>query len=229
MTQVVIIASHPDDAELSMGGTIIKMIESDWKVIIVDLTDGEPTPFGTKELRQQEMQQAKEIMGVEQRICLNMPNRYLQANLENRHKLAQIIREYQPDLLFGPVMPDHHPDHVATSRLLEAARFEAKFHKTDLEGSPHWVPKLYQYYSTHRNFYEKPSFIIDVTEQWDKKTQAIQAYQSQIKNVLPDQISIVEKVEIIGRYFGQSINTIYGEPFFSSEPLGFKNLSGVLL
>lgn len=224
MTKVMIVAAHPDDAELAMGGTIVRMIESGWDVIIVDLTNGEPTPFGTKELRKKETLKASKILGIEKRICLEMPNRYLQATLENRKKLAEVIRTNLPDLLFGPVVPDYHPDHIETAKLVGGSRFEAKLHKTDMKGNPYWAPRYYSYYSTHRVHYDKPSFILDVTNQWDKKIKSIQAYQSQIRNISSNPISLLEKVEVTCRYFGQCIGSKYAEPFFSYEPLCVKNL-----
>ena len=83
MVKAMIIAAHPDDAEITMGGCIAKMISSGWEVMIVDLTDGEPTPFGTKEIREKETEEASKILGIEKRICLNMPNRYLVSTLIN--------------------------------------------------------------------------------------------------------------------------------------------------
>jgi len=225
MKRTMIIAAHPDDAELAMGGTIVKMIESGWDVVIVDLTDGEPTPFGSKELRQKETEQANQILGVKKRICLEMPNRYLQASLENRRKLAEVIRLNQPDLIFGPTIPDYHPDHVEAAKLVEGARFEAKFHKTNMKGTPHWIPRQYGYYSTHRLDCRKPSFVIDVTDQWDNKVRAIQAYQSQIKNVSPvNPVSLLERIEVTCRYFGLCIESVYGEAFVSYEPIGVNKL-----
>lgn len=225
MKSVMIIAPHPDDAELAMGGTIAKMIDSGWNVVIVDLTDGEPTPFGSREVRQEETDKASRVLGIEKRLCLGMQNRYLQANLENRRKLAEVIRKRQPDLLFGPAMPDCHPDHLETAKLVEGARFEAKFHKTDMEGNPHWTPGYYGYFSTHRADYGKPSFIVDITDSWDKKIKAIEAYQSQIKNVsTANSVSLIEKVEVVCRYFGHCIGSRYGEPFFAYEPVGVRRI-----
>jgi bacillithiol biosynthesis deacetylase BshB1 len=225
MKRTMIVAAHPDDAELAMGGTIAKMIESGWDVVVVDLTDGEPTPSGSKELRQKETEKASRILGVKERICLEMPNRYLQANLENRRKLAKVIRLNKPDLIFGPAIPDYHPDHVEAAKLVEGARFEAKFHKTDMEGTPHWIPRQFGYYSTHRFEYDKPSFIIDVTDQWDKKVRAIQAYQSQVKYISSaNSVSLLEKIEVVCRYFGQCIGVKYGESFVSYEPISVKKL-----
>lgn len=225
MKTAMIIAPHPDDAELAMGGTIAKMIEYSWDVVIVDLTDGEPTPSGSKELRQKETEKANHILGVENRMCLEMPNRYLQANLVNRRKLAEVIRLNQPDLIFGPAMPDYHPDHIETAKLVQGARFEAKFYKTNMKGTSHWIPRKYGYHSTHRLDYYKPSFVVDVTDQWDKKVRAIQAYQSQIENTSPaNAVSLLERVEVTCRYFGQCIGSKYGEPFVSSEPVAVREL-----
>ena len=219
--RVMIIAPHPDDAELAAGGTIVKMVESGWYVIVVDLTDGEPTPFGSKEQRAKEAKEASRILGISKRKCLEMPNRYLQATLDNRRKLAEIIRLNHPDLIFGPVLPDYHPDHVEAAKLIEGARFEAKFHKTDMKGTPHWSAQQYGYYSTHRLYHQRPSFIVNVTNQWDRKIKAIQAYESQIKgSTSANSVSLLEMTEVTCRYFGQCINTRYGEPFSSYEPIG---------
>jgi len=225
MKTTLIIAPHPDDAELAMGGTIAKMLDIGWNVIVVDLTDGEPTPFGSKKMRAKETSQANHVLGIKKRICLDMPNRYLQNTLKNRRKLAEIIRLNQPDLLFGPVMPDWHPDHVAAAELINGARFEAKFCKTKMAGNPHWISLQYGYFSIHRLWYEKPSFIVDVTAYWDKKINAIKAYRSQLKNIsMPNHIPFLEKTEIVGRYFGQCSENKYGEPFVGCQPLSIKNL-----
>jgi bacillithiol biosynthesis deacetylase BshB1 len=225
MKRAMIVSAHPDDAELAMGGTIAKMVESGWDVVIIDLTDGEPTPFGTKKLRKKEAKEASNILGIEKRMCLEMPNRYLQANLENRKKLAEQIRMNQPDLIFGPLVPDYHPDHIETEKLVQGARFEAKFHKTNMKGIPYWIHRRYGYYSTHRQDYSKPSFIVNVTKHWDIKIRAIKAYQSQIEYMSPvNNVSLLEKIEITCRYFGQSIGAKYGEPFFSYEPIAVENM-----
>lgn len=219
MKTSLIIAPHPDDAELAMGGTIAKMITSGWDVIIADLTDGEPTPFGSKQMRAKEVEKASEILGIKKRICLNMPNRSLEASLENRKKVAEIIRLNKPDILFAPAMPDWHPDHKAALELTQAARFQAKYHKTDIAGKPHWTDKLWLYYSPHRRQYPTPSFIIDISELWQKKLAAVRAYQSQLKNENSGQTyNLLKRLEITAKYFGQCIGTAYGEPFSTSEP-----------
>lgn len=223
MKKILIIAPHPDDVEMAMGGTVAKMLDAGWKLTIVDLTDGEPTPYGSKEIRKEETGKANRCLGIKERLCLDMPNRYLQYNLENRRKIAEIIRMNQPEMLFGPVTPDYHPDHIETARLLTAARFEAKYHKTDMRGRPHWAPRLFHYYATHRPEYHKPSFLVDVTDYWDKKINAVKSYKSQLKNV-PD---ITEQLEIVGRYFGRCIGVKFAEPFISSEPMAIRTLGSL--
>jgi bacillithiol biosynthesis deacetylase BshB1 len=213
--KALIVAPHPDDAELAMGGTIAKMLDAGWEVVIVDLTDGEPTPFGTKEKRRREAEQANRVLEITKRLCLDMPNRSLQATPENRRKLAEVIRLHTPDIIFAPAVPDYHPDHVAAAELAHAARFEAKLSKTDLPGGPHWTPKIDGYYSTQRQNYPAPAFVVDITLYWQKKLEAIRAYASQLQN----SPGLVDKVETAAKYMGQCIGVKYGEPFASYETL----------
>ena len=228
MKTALIVAPHPDDAELAMGGAIAGMIITGFNVVIVDLTDGEPTPFGSKQIRAKETQKASDILGIKKRICLDMSNRNLQPTLQNRRKLAAVIRLHKPDILFAPAMPDRHPDHKAALELTEAARFEAKYHKTDLPGDPHWTPKLWQYYSPHRQDFARPSVIMDISGVWEMKLAAIKAYQSQLKNNdCTSTCSILERIEINAKYFGQCINAVYGEPFIASEPLSITSFCNI--
>lgn len=226
MKAVLIVAPHPDDAELGMGGTIAKMITEGWDVTVVDLTDGEPTPFGSKKNRAMETKAASDILGIKKRICLDMPNRNLEVTLENRRKLAGVIRLNKPDILFAPAMPDWHPDHKAALEITKAARFEAKYHKTNLAGESHWTEKLCLYYSPHRRQFEQFSFIIDISQVWEKKFAAIKAYKSQFKNNSDSNTySLLERIEITSKYFGQCINTHYGEPFTVCEPILITSLA----
>lgn len=223
----LIVAPHPDDAELAMGGTIAKMIADGWNVCLIELTDGEPTPFGSKEIRARETQAASNILGIKKRICLDMPNRNLQPTIQNRRKLAEVIRLNKPDILFAPAMPDWHPDHKAALELTEAARFEAKYHKTDLAGDPHWTEKLWLYYSPHRHNIAGYSIIVDISAVWEKKLAAIKAYQSQLKNI-SNCYSLIERTEIAAKYLGQSINSLYGEAFLASQPISVTSLNTLI-
>ncbi|NDC37942.1 MAG: bacillithiol biosynthesis deacetylase BshB1, partial [Proteobacteria bacterium] len=122
---VIVLASHPDDAELGMGGTIAALCAAGHTVILVDLTDGEPTPHGTPQLRQVESQRAAGILKVSERITLDIKNREIFDTVANREKVATILRRYKPELVCTHYWEDSHPDHVAASALSDAARFYA--------------------------------------------------------------------------------------------------------
>ncbi len=221
MRTAVIVAPHPDDAELALGGTILRLIEAGWQVVVVDLTDGEPTPWGSRQRRAEETAKASAVLGIRERECLDMPNRYLEAALENRLALAQVLRERKPSVIFGPNASDAHPDHVEAARLVEVACFEARLHKTDVPGEPHRVDRIYSYQPIHRLSCEKPLFVVDVTRVWDRKMAAIAAYESQLKNgPYGCGSSWIDRVEAACRYFGELVGCRYGEPFFGTTPFG---------
>jgi bacillithiol biosynthesis deacetylase BshB1 len=227
----LVFAPHPDDAELAMGGTIARLIEDGWDITVADLTDGEPTPAGSIEIRQKETAAASAALGITQRTCLNLPNRYLEETLEYRRVIAEAIRKYKPRWLFAPFRPDAHPDHVHAGQLIEDARFTAKLTKTDMAHEPHHPEKIIYYYATHLNVHPDPSFLLDVTDQWDKKLNAIKAYQSQFWLNQKDptrQGWIIDQIEATCRYFGHRIGTKYAEPFFTHELTGLKTLNDLL-
>ena len=126
MLDILVIAPHPDDAELGMGGAILKFKQQGVRVGVLDLTDGEPTPHGSLEIRARETAAATEILGLDWRENLGLPNRSLEATLDARHQLAGVIREQRPRWLFAPYWLDAHPDHVAANQLVDAARFWSK-------------------------------------------------------------------------------------------------------
>ncbi|MDB5324748.1 MAG: putative deacetylase [Phycisphaerales bacterium] len=200
-----------------MGGTIAKLVKQGHAVHLVDMTTGEPTPRGTPELRLKESAKAAEILGVK-RTPLGLQNRQVQHTIEARYKLAAVIREHKPNVLFVPYTPDAHPDHVAVSRIAEDARFDAKLTKTDIPGEP-WHPKrIIYYFCTHLRLNINPTFCIDVADTVDQKMAAVAAYESQIP---PDLMNLVR---VTGDYFGSRIGTKHAEPFFSHEIVAFGGL-----
>ena len=221
MASILIIGPHPDDQELGMGGTIIRLASQDHKVHLVDMTNGEPTPFGSPEIRAKEAAAAAEVMGV-QRTLLGLTNREVTHNLDSRHKLAALIRVHRPDWMFVPYPTDAHPDHVAVTRIAEDARFDAKLTKTRIPGPP-WYPKrIIYYYCTHLRMNFNPTFAIDISDQIETKMKAIACYQSQFtQNAAGD---VPAQVKAISAYFGTRIATAHAEPFFSHELLGFTGL-----
>ncbi len=135
MLDVLVIAPHPDDAELGMAGTIMKLGAEGRRVGVLDLTNGEPTPFGSPEIRAAETAEATHVLGLDWRENLGLPNRSLEPTLEARAKLAGVLRRVRPRWIFAPYWVDAHPDHVAATQLIEAARFWSKLTKTDLPAS----------------------------------------------------------------------------------------------
>src|SRR5438876_971515 len=144
MASIIVFAPHPDDAELGMGGTIVKLARQGHRVHVCDVTDGEPTPLGSVETRAKESAAAAKVLGVE-RSNAGLKNREVTHDIGSRHKIAAIIRRQQANWLFVPYPLDAHPDHVAVSRICDDARFDAKLTKTDIAGEPIY-PKRVIYY-----------------------------------------------------------------------------------
>lgn len=224
MIDALCIAAHPDDVELGMGGTVAGMARQGLKVALVDLTDGEPTPAGTREIRLREAAEAARRLGVSDRRTLPFPNRELQDSLDARRALAEVIRELHPRLVFAPYPVDAHPDHVAASAIAEAARFWAKLVKTDMAGTPHYPARVYHFLSVHLRLHAKPSFIVDVSADLTAKVEALRCYTSQfVAN--PKNAHLLEDVEIQARYWGALIGVRFGEPFYSREEVGVRSVA----
>ncbi|MFM8571081.1 MAG: bacillithiol biosynthesis deacetylase BshB1 [Pirellula sp.] len=226
---ILVVAPHPDDAELGMGGTISKMIQQGHKVGIVDLTNGEPTPYGSTEKRAAETQLASKHLGVTWRYNLGLPNRFLEATLENRAKLAGLFRLARPRWIFAPFWLDAHPDHIAATELVEAARFWSKLTKCDLPGKPFHPSRIFYYYCIHLKHIPQPAWIMDISSHWQAKADSIMAYRSQFlegkEHVDPP---IVELLREQAGTWGTAIGVRYGEPFASKEPIGLKDLNDLI-
>lgn len=226
---VLVIAPHPDDAELGMGGTIMRMLADGLRVGVVDLTSGEPTPYGSDEIRQRETAAATEILGLTWRQNLGLPNRSLEPSLNARAMLAGVIRETRPRWLFAPYWEDAHPDHVAATQLAEAARFWAKLTKTDLPGKPHHPERIYYYYCIHLRLAVQPGFIVDISDFWERKLAAIRAYDSQFIVGRPtDPPTMLDRFRDEAANWGRLIQRPFGEPFTTREPLGLKSLNALV-
>lgn len=221
----LVIAAHPDDAELGAGGTILLLKSQGYRVGILDLTNGEPTPYGTPEIRQHETEAASSVLGLDWRGNLGLPNRSLLADLAARHSLAGMLRQLRPAYLFAPYWEDAHPDHVSASALVDAARFWAKLTKTDLPGEPHYPKRIFYYFSLHLRLHAQPSFVLDITRHLEGKMQAIACYRSQfLTGRSQTSPTILDDLRDCARYWGWTIGTAYGEPFASREELGLGSL-----
>jgi len=229
--RAMIFAPHPDDAEIAMGGTIAKLIAESWEVILADITNGEPTPAGTVETRAAEAAQAAKALGITRRLCLELPNRYLQETLEARRILAECIREHRPRWLFTTALPDAHPDHIHAHHLVTDARFTAKLTKTDMAFEPFYPSKIIYFYASHLRIHPDPKFLVDLTPYFEQKMEAIRAYQSQFwrhQKEGREQGWVLDYLRTNARYFGSRIGVEYAEPFFIHEEVGLRSLDALL-
>ena len=213
MASILVIGPHPDDQELGMGGTVLKLASQGHVVHLVDMTNGEPTPHGSPETRARESAAAAKVLGVE-RTLVGLP-------IEARHKLAAVIRRHRADWLFAPYPLDAHPDHVATTRIVDDARFDAKLTKTDIPGEPVYPKRVIYYFCTHLRMNFPATFCVDISDVVERKIEAVKCYQSQFVGA---SALVPEMVRTITAYFGSRIGTRHAEPFFSYEMLGFSGL-----
>jgi bacillithiol biosynthesis deacetylase BshB1 len=225
----LVVATHPDDAELGAGGAILSLKAQGARVGVLDLTSGEPTPFGSPQIRERETQAATAVLRLDWRGNLGLPNRSLMADLDSRRQLAVAFRQLRPRVLLAPYWEDSHPDHVAASALVDAARFWAKFTKIDMPGQPHFPQRIVYYFSVHLRLHVQPSFVLDITPHLEGKMQAIACYRSQFiegRPVTPP--TILDDLRDRARYWGWTIGTAYGEPFVCREGVGLRRLDDLL-
>jgi bacillithiol biosynthesis deacetylase BshB1 len=234
LTNVLVIGPHPDDQELGMGGTIARLAAQGHTVTLVDMTTGEPTPFGTPETRVKESAAAAAALSAPnnpvRRVALGLKNRFVEHTIEARHKVAGVIRATQAQILFVPYFEDAHPDHLAVTRIAEDARFDAKLTGIAMpgdDGKPPLYPRwLFYYYATHLRIVPAPSFLIDTTGFEKAKRAAIDAYHSQFA-ANPKNAGVPDLLDAAGRYFGSRIGTASAEPFFTREPIGLTSIDSL--
>ena len=224
----IVFAAHPDDAELSMGGTIAKMTANNFKVGIIDFTKGELGTRGTPEIRQKEARKAGDILKISVRENLLIPDGNVSDNKENLMKVIMTIRRYKPKIIFAPYFNDRHPDHIDVSILVKRAMFQcglSKIKTFDKETAqvPFRPAHLYYYMQTYTF---DPTFIIDISDSFETKMKAVNAYESQFhdpKSKEPETFiskpSFISYVESRAHFYGFQIRKNYGEPFYCEEKI----------
>ncbi|RKR82597.1 bacillithiol biosynthesis deacetylase BshB1 [Mucilaginibacter gracilis] len=231
---ILVIAVHPDDAELGCSGTLLKHVALGHKVGMVDLTQGELGSRGSAEIRLQEATQAAEILGLSARENLQLADGFFKNDKEHQLKVIAAIRKYQPDIVITNAYYDRHPDHGRACELVTDSVFLSGLRKIetyeDGQLQKEWRPNLLLHFIQDQ--YIKPDFIVDITAHWDKKIECIRAYGSQFYN--PEwkeehqtYISGQDFYPIVegrAREFGKVIGARFGEGFLSKRILGVDNL-----
>ena len=212
-----------------MGGTILHLLQQGQRVGILDLTDGEPTPHGSIERRRKETARASSVLNITWRGNLGLPNRSLQHTLEAREQLATVMRLCRADRIFTPYWQDAHPDHLAATELTDAARFWAKLSKTDMAGEPFHPRRIYNYHSVHLKIAMVPAFILDISDYWEPKLAAVQAYGSQFGSIDTNiGRTFYDKLQTDAEHWGDLIDCRFGEPFSCREPLGISTIDALI-
>ncbi len=234
---ILAIGVHPDDVELGCSGTLINEIKRGKKIGIVDLTQGELGTRGTIETRYEEAANAAILIGASVRENLKMRDGFFKNDEEHQLKLIQTIRKYQPEVIIGNILHDRHPDHGRAGHLISDACFLsglAKIETKDESGSlqPKWRPKYFLQYM--QDWYHEPDLLIDITDVFEQRMKAIQAYATQFNSgqdgpqtyiSTPD---FLESVIARSRMLGKRIGVKYAEGFVTEKKIGIKNLDALI-
>ena len=216
------IAAHPDDVDLTCGGTLVKMARHGYKTGILDLTAGEMGSRGTPETRAREAAKAAKLLGVSWRGTLGVPDSDVQPSRQNKLKLAGVIRALRPKTVILPYWEARHPDHYHASTLGYEGCFLAGLKQLPLDGEPYRPFKIL--YSTSYASV-RPTFVVDVTEEFEQRRKAILAFASQFRPTKGSPKSKVylaidrleDEMNQLARHYGQMIGVKYGEPFLTKE------------
>ena len=217
---ILAIAAHRDDVEQTCGGTLLKMVECGRRTAILDLTQGEMGTRGTIEDRAREAGEAARILKVSWRQALDIPDGQVENTYDNRLKVARVIRQLRPRVLILPYWQARHPDHATASVLGYEAAFLAGLAKLDLGAAPHRPYKII-YASLYADV--RPTFVVDISEQFDTRFAALMAYRSQYQDqeqgskLFPREAEIRERIAAMAGYYGLLAGVRYAEPFVQKE------------
>jgi bacillithiol biosynthesis deacetylase BshB1 len=219
---VLAIAAHPDDVEQTCGGTLIRTAEAGYRTGVLDLTAGDMGTRGSPEIRMREAEEAARIMMVSWRGNLRFPDARLENNIAARMTVASHIRMLRPRVVILPYWEARHPDHYRAGEMAYEAAFLSGLRKLDPETEPHRPSKVI-YSALYANVI--PSFVVDISSQFDRRMEALFAYESQYgaadegSDLFPQQSEIRDRLAAIARFYGNQIGAKYGEPFVVKETM----------
>lgn len=216
--------AHPDDVEIGAGGILAKHAAAGFSVAICHLTEAELSSNGTVETRREEARRAAEILGVQTTLSLGFPDRGLKGTEEQLLRITQVIRQLRPKVVLAPYGKDRHPDHVAASRMVKEAVFDAAIRKKRTPGDepPHRVQRFYHYFI---NDIDSADLIVDISDVYEQKREAILAYQTQfnpqageVRTPLngPTYLAMIQGRD---QLWGHQIGAMYGEALVSPTPI----------
>lgn len=219
---ILAIAAHRDDVELTCSGTLIKAIDGGYQAGILDLTEGESASRGSAQLRAEEAAKAAAVMGVRERRNAGLPDAHIQNNEETRRLVVEQIRHFAPRVVILPFAVGRHPDHRIASELGRDACFLSGLKRYSADGAPHRPHKVL-YALSYREDPIKPTFVVDISDQFERKLAAIRCYGSQFDGakaageIFPTGQDLYGLVETQNAHYGSLIRRRYGEPYFTQE------------
>lgn len=228
---VLAIGPHPDDAELLCGGTLARCADQGHRTGILDLTRGETGTRGSPELRAAEAATASEILGIEVRLNAELPDGGITNDRETREHIVGLLRQLTPRVVILPFLRGRHPDHRLAAELCRDACFLSGLARYG-SGSPHRPHKLL-YALAFREDPVKPTFVVDITDQFGRKMEAIRSYSSQFEGVhqageaFPTGQSLYDLLEVQSRHYGSLIRRGYGEPFYTEETVEIEDVAAM--
>ncbi|MEE8595072.1 MAG: bacillithiol biosynthesis deacetylase BshB1 [Gemmatimonadota bacterium] len=221
---VLAIAAHRDDVELTCGGTLVRCVEQGYRTGVIDLTEGEMGTRGSAALRAEEAARAADVLGLTVRLNAGLPDAGLFNNQENRERLATMIRELRPRVLILPYFRGRHPDHRVAAELGRDAAFLAGLKRFGPPEPPAHKARKVLYALSYREDPVKPTFVVHLEEEhFRRKMEAIRCFASQFDGadaageIFPTGQPLYELVETQGRHYGSLIRSPYGEPFHTEE------------
>jgi N-acetylglucosamine malate deacetylase 1 len=229
---VLAIAAHPDDVELTCGGALLRAVQFGRRTAIIDLTAGETGTRGTPATRAAEAARAAEVLGVAARENLGLPDAALVNTPETRTVVARRIRHFAPRVVIAPALQGRHPDHRVAAELVRDACFVAGLTKVAPDVPRHRPFKVVHCLS-FREDWLKPSFVVDITEVFDRKLQAIMCFASQFEGVsqagevFPNGDPLADILRHQAAHYGSLIRTRYGEPFHTTETMRADDLAAL--
>ena len=227
---VLAIDAHPDDCELFTGGLLVKLSQKGYNVGIVDLTRGELSTRGTPEQRRKEAEASSKILGISTRITLDFGDSRLEHTVENRDALVRMIRELRPQIVLIQYPKDRHPDHVKAARLAQEACFFLNVSKVAPEKERYKPRQIIYYIGNIEEWELKPDFVVDISDTFERKVEALKAFESQFYNPSIDagETYISSKgywalIHTRARLYGSMIGVEYGEGFIVDQPLSIED------